>query len=237
MKSKIAWSLWALAPFLAWVWLSGPGDAARRAERTQAQLDDARLAELKEDWSSAVERYDDALGGELSAEEERAVRLARARASAGEGEMWPAIEQLEALMLEADDSDREAVRSELAMQRYFMAWLMRLEGGEREEWFPESELAREHFRLLSETADPSRSVDYAKNVEAVLRLQQMDLNELMALPLPKNCSCNCKGGLCKNKSKAKAGKCRAKGGKRPSDSRETLNTQSAGATRAFGSGS
>ncbi len=241
MKSKIAWSLWALAPFLAWVWLSGPGDAARRAEHTQGLIQGARFAEFQENWSGAVRGYDRVLEQELELDAERAVQLARAKATAREGDLWSAIGQLEGLLASAEQSeaagsDTEAVRSELAQQRYFAAWLMRLEGGERDEWFPESELAREHFRLLAETAPEDRSEAYAKNVESVLRLQHMDLNELMALPLPKNCSCNCTG-LCKSKSSSKAGKCRAKRGKKETDSRKKLNSECAGAMRAFGSGS
>ena len=238
MKTKLAWTLWALAPFLAWVWLSGPGDAARRAERADAHLEEARWQGYQEDWNAALAAYDAALACDLPEADARAIRLARARAQVQGGDMWGTIDNLEGLLGEAREAGdaglEEAVRSELATQRYFAAWLMRLEGGTRDEWWPEAELAREHFRLLAEDAGEDRATPYAKNVEAVIRLQQMDLNELMALPLPKNCSCNCQG-LCKSKSSCKDGQCKKPGSKK--DGRSKINSTGAGATRRQGSGS
>jgi hypothetical protein len=71
---------------------------------------------------------------------------------------------------------------------------MRLEGATNAEWMAETESSRQHFRLLSENAqkpgDPTLASDFQKNLEAVIRLELMDLSELKALPLPKQCK-NC----------------------------------------------
>ena len=74
-----------------------------------------------------------------------------------------------------------------------------------------------------------------KNVECVVRLEEMDLSELQGLPLPKNCPGNC-DGLRKKKGRCTKGKCKGKG-KGEKDSREKIFNTGAGALRKKGSGS
>lgn len=225
-----------MVPVAFAAWYFGPGQDLHARDRSASALDQARIAEQAEDWKLAAELYAEAQDAlpvdRLDAQ--RRLELARARAVIQGGDMWGGIESLEALLDEVESADEElaeAVRAELGAQRYFAAWLMRLEGGEVDEWKPEAELARQHFRLLAEKSSDEASEAFKRNVEAVVRLEQMDLSELMALPLPKNCSGNC-DNLRESKSKCKGGAC-----KNPGDGREKSQKDGAGRTRAAGNGS
>lgn len=112
----------------------------------------------------------------------------------------------------ADDQALETtLRSEIGRTTYYVAWLMRRQGAAPEEWKPETEKARQHYRLLAERfgagdgargngtdrstggtgPDAEKAKTFRENLEAVIRLEQMDLNDLMAKPLPKGCpNCN-----------------------------------------------
>jgi len=71
---------------------------------------------------------------------------------------------------------------------YHAAWVMRLEGAQRDLWMEEAELARQNFRLLTEKSIAENQAAYAAsqqtNLETAVRLQRMSLTELMAKPLP-----------------------------------------------------
>lgn len=158
---------------------------------------------------------DDALLGELSE-----VRLAKSRALVRSGDVWGGITELESLLetVEPDGTDpslaQEALalraREELGTAYYFGARLLRLSGKPAEEWRVESGQARQQFRYLAEKAiasgAPADAADaHQKNLELVLNLEQLDLNELQASPLPRNCPCQGKEGnrpgTCKGKTK------------------------------------
>ncbi len=154
-------------------------------------------------------------------------------------------EQLQKLLtrLEANpDQDpelRKTVSAELAAASYYTAWVMRLEGATAEEWKPEAEQARQQFRLLAERAAAGGDVEaeaLAKNLEATVRLEQMDLDTLKAKPLPKKCS------GCKNLSQRKRQQCQARSkgqAKKPEeDARKMIQkTNSAGLNERPGGGS
>ena len=109
----------------------------------------------------------------------------------------------------------DPMRHELAMSGYYAAWLMRLEGATEEEWMTEAERARQGFRWLAEQADQrgeATSDVYRQNLEATIRLQQMDLSTLLAKPLPKKCPKNCRG-LCQRKRKQRQSRCQSSGDK------------------------
>ena len=100
--------------------------------------------------------------------------------------------------------DIREVRRTLAGAQYYAAWLMRLENAPTEEWMEQAENARQNFRLLAEqtqaqATEAEAARDYQVNLEAVIRLQRMDLSELQGMPLPKkcqgckNCSQKCRG--------------------------------------------
>ncbi len=77
---------------------------------------------------------------------------------------------------------------------------MRLEGQPAEAWEPVAESARQHFRQLAEDAttagQPVVAQRHREELDSAIRLARMDLGELQALPLPKQCK-GCKSGVCK----------------------------------------
>jgi hypothetical protein len=236
IAQRIALTAWLMIPVAFAAWYFGPGQDLHARDRSVSALDQARDAEQAGDWKAAVEFYaqaQEALPADRVDAQQR-LELAQAKAAIMGGDMWGGIETLEALLEEIDGNDaqlEEAVRAELGTQRYFAAWLMRLEGGEPADWKPEAELARQQFRLLAEQSDAEVAESFKRNVEAVVRLEDMDLSELMALPLPKNCSSNCEN-LCESKSKCKGGQC-----KKPGDGRKKIIKDGTGKTRATGAGS
>jgi hypothetical protein len=165
---------------------------------------------------------------ESDTHDRRRIALAEALAQVRGGARAEGQEQLESLVTDlendpaADTQLLASVRSELATTSYYAAWMMRLEGATPDEWKPEAERARQQFRLLAEREAVSvgasateAQIVSAKNLEAVIRLEQMSLEELMARPLPKNCCSNCKN-LCQKKRQQCASRCRvdSKEGKR-----------------------
>jgi hypothetical protein len=88
-----------------------------------------------------------------------------------------------------DDSLTDEVRNNLAICQYYIAWHMRLEGMLRSDWFPELESSRQIFKYLAEkkrdSEDSELSLDFQKNLEAVIRMERMDLPTLRKMKLPK----------------------------------------------------
>ncbi|MEN6451692.1 MAG: hypothetical protein ABFC96_14465, partial [Thermoguttaceae bacterium] len=126
---------------------------------------------------------------------------------------------------------------ELAESSYYAAWIMRLEGATPDEWKPEAERARQQYRLLAERADVDKDATselFQRNLEATIRLEQMDFNTLLAKPLPKKC-CNCKN-LSQRKRKQCQSQCKKPGGKKEKDARKEINN-GAGLNQREGTGS
>jgi hypothetical protein len=175
-------------------------DALRRAESAAAEAgaiakkDGDRAA--FEAWSRAEEAYSEALAhlGKDRVAEGRAVRLARAKAQMFLSKLPEARRELEQLVADAsaeakpDAAFLADARDALANSRYYMTWLMRLEGLSRDEWGPEVDAARQTYRLLNEEASRRGDVAAAKraqeNLEATVRLERMALTDLQGLPLP-----------------------------------------------------
>jgi hypothetical protein len=170
--------------------------------------------------------------------ETRRVRVERAKSLLLAQQLPKAYDELALLVPElqndpkADPAVLADARESLASAKYYMTWLMRLEGDPRTEWEPEIEGARQTYRLLAEQAqahgDTKAVTKHKEDLEAAIRLARLDLSELQALPpairlarldlselqalpLPSQCKgccsgqCNCKGGKGKAKSKS-AGK-------------------------------
>ena len=135
----------------------------------------------------------------------------------------------------------EQATDELARSSYYAAWIMRLEGAAPDEWKPEAERARQQYRLLAERAADGNAADaglFQRNLEATIRLEQMDLSTLLARPLPKKC-CNCKN-LSQRKRKQCQAQCKAGGKKEDKqDIRKVIKKQQTGAgiNRREGTGS
>jgi hypothetical protein len=208
------------------------GDAATLAG-------DGDRASAGGDWEPAAASYTAALAtmtGE-SPRESSAVQVALGRSLVMSGQI---IEGQERLQKTIDDLDAAgemssatatAARAELAAAHYYAAWIMRLEGATAEEWKPEAERARQIYRLLAEThpAGGDSPSGFQQNLEATIRLQQMDLSELLARPLPKNCPC-CKQSLSQRKRKQCASRCASSGDgqgqPRPQDARQLIKQES-----------
>ncbi|MEX0702071.1 MAG: hypothetical protein WD069_08240 [Planctomycetales bacterium] len=203
---------WLLVPVLAGAYHYGPGQQRLLEDDVAAILREADALAAAEDWPAAVERYEAALKL-VPAErigEARAIRLEHAKARMHAGQMPEAYADLQDLVDEAarDESADPALLAEaqatLANCRYYLTWLMRLEGRPREEWEPEIEGARQTYRLLAEQAadagDAAVSRARQEDLESAVRLARLDLSELQALPLPSQCK-GCCSGQCKRPGK------------------------------------
>lgn len=248
-----------LCPLAAVAWHYGPGQTQLADYRVERLVQQAEAAATNQDWEQAVALFDQALAEipeNMSPQEQRTrrqIQLAQAQAMIQTGQILEGEAQLQTLLEELQTARRPdaelltAVRHELATTGYFMAWLMRLEGATAEEWKPEAELARQHFRLLAEQADSpgDEPTAFHKNLEATIRLEQMDLSELKAKPLPKKCP---NPSCCRNLSQRKRQQCKSrcqspgkdkkKKNQQPNDARKEINEQKgAGLHQRIGTGS
>lgn len=225
MRKKILFTLWLLVPVALLAYHFGPGQSRLSTERAAKAIAEARALEAAESWPEAVQAWADALAA-TPADKKLArfqLRLAHANARIYAGELPEAMADMETLLTEThaakvDAAFQREVRSSLGSARYYTAWLMRLEGAATDEWLVQSESARQHFRLLAEeTKTTSLAAGFEKNLEATVRLEQMDLSELQGLPLPKKCS-GCKNVCQKCRSQNKS-KCENPGEKEKKDAR------------------
>lgn len=226
MRKRWFLPLWLLLPVALAAYHYGPGRAALGRDQAASRLAAAGRAEAAQDWPAAMAAYEEALAAlpQDAAPARARVRLAQARARVFTGELPEAMGDLEGLMLDVKADARlagleGAVREELASAQYHAAWLMRLEGADREEWTAQTEKARQNFRWLAEGAlatRDARAEDHQRNLEATIRLAQMDVSELQALPLPKQCS-GCKN--CSQKCRAQRESKQRQEAKEPKDAR------------------
>lgn len=219
----VARTLWLLLPVAALAWHYGPGQEFFHQDLAAEKISLANQAAEKDEWSVASTNYSLASEqwpeGSLAAR--RRISLAEANSLIHSGNLIGGQEQLQVLITSieneagVDSADANAsvltsARHDLATSAYYAAWIMRLEGAETDEWLHEAELARQQFRMLAEVgseADSDVQRIAAENLEATIRLEQMDLRTLMAKPLPKNCCSNC-NGLCQKKRKQMASRCK-----------------------------
>lgn len=237
MKKKLLAALWCVVPVLVLAFHFGPGQRLAARDQAAAHLAAARAAERTGDWSAATEAYAAALAALPDGDAATRVPLtvAHAKARMFIGELPEAMIELENLLGElqrtaAPAALQDEVRAEAATAQYYVAWLMRLEGAATDEWLPETEQARQHFRLLAEQAGETEAGRrHQENLEHVIRLARMDLTELQALPLPKQCE-GCKNASQKCRSQRES-QCK-KPGEKPKDARNA-----GGGQRPDGSGS
>lgn len=209
MKRKLLFSAWLLVPVALVAYHYGPGQAALGRDRAVALAREAVERERAEDWAGALDAYRQSLAA-MPAQDATGrfkLRLAAANARMYTGELPEAMQDLDVLLGEmlkaaAPAPATREVRRALAGAQYYAAWLMRLENAPTEEWMEQAENARQNFRFLAEAAQGDATVegqDDQMNLEAVIRLERMDLSELQGLPLPKkcqgckNCSQKCRG--------------------------------------------
>ena len=212
MRKTILILVWLLVPVMLLAYHFGPGQARLTQDQAARKIAEARAFEAAEQWPEAVEAWSDALAAtpESRQDERLRLKLAQAHARMYVGELPEAMEAMDALLVEARTANVNAaleqeIRGSLATAQYYAAWLMRLESAPLDEWLFFAESARQNFRLLAEqTTGKTSATDYEKNLEATIRLEQMDLSELQGLPLPKCCS------GCKNVSQKCRGQCQSK---------------------------
>lgn len=235
---RLATILWLLVPVCIIAWHYGPGQDSLARDQASAFIKNARFAESKDDWKGARENYRQALMLMPSGDSDvrLALQLAQAKTRMYVGELPEAMEEVDTLLEEAisvgaSKALLDEIRSTSGLMHYYVAWLMRLEGAETEEWTEQTEIARQQFRLLSEqlaSAGNAEAKAYQENLEAVIRLARMDLSELKGLPLPKECegNGNC-SGKCRSQKESKT-----KAAPKPSDIRQEISEQkSSGASQ------
>jgi len=229
---KLMMMLWLVVPIGMIAYHYGPGQVKLARDRAARQLAVAQAAEAREDWSAAQAAYREVLNNLPASDVDArlSTRLAAAKVRQYQGELPEAMVDVESLLDEAmRDSHNTAlqdqIRATAGTMHYYVAWLLRLEGAEADEWTEHTEIARQHFRLLSEASasasDRTSAEPNQKNLEAVIRLARMDLSELKGMPLPKECKGNCN---CSSKCRSqKQG--RTKVPKKPEDAREEIQKQ------------
>lgn len=186
-------TLWLLIPLAFAAWHFGPGQEHLELDDAQSLINKAEKASTEEDYSAAIKNWQKALT-KLPKEEvtlARRLELEIAKAKMLSKKLPEAREELAALMLVLDDDAnadqqlRDETRSALANARYYMTYLMKLEGLPDTEWEPEIEAARQEYKLLAETAkDSELAKSSADDLEAAIRLARVDPAELSGLPLP-----------------------------------------------------
>jgi len=184
---------WLLVPVGVWAFHEGPGQDLAALSSTSTLLADAHAAMQAGDYALAVSLYGEGLESlpKDRVADARRVRLELAKARMQAKGLPDAREELEVLVDElagdekADATLRAGARDALASSQYYMTWLMRLEGKPRETWEPEIEAARQNYRLLAEqTRDPKLLAQHQADLEAAIRLERMQLEDLQGLPLP-----------------------------------------------------
>lgn len=207
-------TLWLTVPLAVAAYHYGPGQDRLKNDAAAAFIAEATKAAAAGEHATAVTACDAALA-ELpttAVAAGRQLRLLRAKERLPVGQLPEAHDELVSLLTElnadpaVDPGLKRETRTALASSKYYLAWLMRLEGGSEEQWKPEIEASRQHFRQLAEEAQANGQsalvTTQRENLESAIRLERTDLTDLQGLPLPKQCK-NCKSGKCNSKGKPK----------------------------------
>jgi hypothetical protein len=192
---KLFLFFWLLLPLPVVVWHYGPGQKWLSRDQAHALIQQGQRMEAEKKWSEAESLYREAAGKVKDSDPRLKTQLdlALVRQQYRQGGAVEAIDGIDALITDPKFSkqsvelQREA--RELAGRiHYHAAWVMRLEGAQKDLWMEEAELARQNFRLLSEETLSSGKTNYSSlqqtNLESSVRLQRMGLVDLMAKPLP-----------------------------------------------------
>lgn len=206
----LLFTFWCLIPLALAAFHYGPGHEKLLLDDTADFLKSAKDHARTEDWPKAVEAYEKALSAlpKERLSDSWPIRLELARARMESGGLPQAREELGALVREvdadpqADPKLRDGALAALASSRFYMTYLMKLEGLPDYEWEPEIDAARQEQKLLLQRAtaagDKAAAGLYADDLEASIRLERMDPAELYGQAIPKKC-CGCKSGKCQGK--------------------------------------
>lgn len=187
--------LWLLLPLPVLVWHYGGGQHWLARDRAHGLIRAAEAAETRRDWAEAERLFREAAAevGPADPRLRTRIELAQVRTRYRLGGAVEAIDGIDRII-----TDRRFAEQPEALQRearelagrihYHAAWVMRLEGAQRELWMEEAELARQNYRLLTEQSLAAGRREYAQlqqtNLETAVRLQRLSLTELMGRPLP-----------------------------------------------------
>lgn len=187
--------LWLLLPLPVVVWHFGPGQKWLARDRANTLIHQAEAAEARHDWATAEGFYREAAG--LIGSQTPAARLqldiALVRMRYRQGAAVDAIDGADRILADGTFASQPAALQREARElagriHYYAGWVMRLEGAQRALWMEEAELARQNYRLLTESSLSAGRRNDAQvqetNLESAVRLQRMSLTELMARPLP-----------------------------------------------------
>ncbi len=183
-------TFWLLVPLGFAAYHYGPGQEQVKLDDTEALLSDARTAVADENWPAAIESYQKALSKLPKEERDTSVRiqLEIAKAKMQSSRLPEAREDLAELVSQLNDDSsasselKEEAISTLANARYYMTYLMKLEGLPAEEWEPEIEAARQEYKLLAQTG--SNKEKHLVDLESAIRLARAEPTELYGLPIP-----------------------------------------------------
>lgn len=201
MKKKLLLWAWLILPIIVVAYHYGPGQQKTKADELALISEAINHYTGESRWDKVVELTTKALEfvseGDGADTISRQLRLSRAHARMFNRQLPEASEELYSLVEEmqedpsADADQLASARSALANADYYMTWLMRLEGADRNDWEPLIESSRQQYKFLAEsTGEAFRSIpgdqisESLRNLEASIRLARMDLNELQGLPLP-----------------------------------------------------
>jgi hypothetical protein len=186
-------TFWLLLPLGFAAWHFGPGQSLLKRDDANDLIKKAELALQKEHYTEAIKHWSDAIG-KLTKEDttlSRRLELEIAKAKMLNQKLPEAREELAGLMTRLDEDPgadpglRDETRAALASSRYYMTYLMKLEGLPDAAWEPEIEAARQEYKLLAENAgDSALAKASADDLEAAIRLARVDPAELYGLPIP-----------------------------------------------------
>ena len=187
--------VWLMLQLFGAAYHFGPGQRRLALDEATGLAAEADRLAAAGQWQQAFEKYNQALSRlpEGQQELERRIRLARAKVQMMISQLPAAHDALQVLVDELAGEQGAAgpdskllaeAREALAHAKFYMTWLMRLEGVPRERWEPMIESSRELLRLLAERATGPDRKRHLEDLEAAVRLARMDLAELQALPLP-----------------------------------------------------
>jgi len=204
-------TLWCLVPVGLLAYHYGPGQEKMVLDDAAALMDGAKTQATAGDWKAAITGYEDTLAKlpKDRVAESRRIRLELAKARMEAQQLPKAREELSALSDElAQDPNapaglRDETLATLASSRFYMTYLMKLEGLPDSEWEPEIEAARQEQKLLtqraSESGDNTAAKKHADDLEASIKLARMTPEELYGKAIPKQCSGCCSGKCASNK--------------------------------------
>lgn len=184
---------WLLLPLAFAAWHYGPGQTYLKKDDAQSLITKAEDALAEKNYQTAIDHWSDALV-KLPKEnitQSRRIDLEIAKAKMLNRQLPEARNDLVTLMTSLDEDPkadvklRDETRAALANSRYYMTYLMKLEGLPDAAWEPEIEAARQEYKLLAENAkDPLLAKNSANDLEAAIRLARTDPSELYGLPIP-----------------------------------------------------